>query len=82
MGEVDAMCDLLLEEDLPTSYVTPGPNLPTLPDFITHPRSMVGSDALLIGDYPSPAPTERSQQYSPSTYVPKAALFSKRRYER
>jgi len=53
-GEVDAMCDLLLDEDLQTSYVTPGPNLPTLPDFITHPRSMVGTDALLIGDYPSP----------------------------
>ena len=53
-GEVDAMCDLLLDEDLQTSYVTPGPNLPTLPDFITHSRSMVGTDALLIGDYPSP----------------------------
>ena len=52
--EVDAMCDLLLDEDLQTSYVTPMPNLPTLPDFITHPRSMVGTDALLLGDYPSP----------------------------
>jgi N-acyl-D-amino-acid deacylase len=54
MGEVDAMCDLLLDEDLQISYVTPGPNLPTLPDFITHPRSMVGTDGLLVGDYPSP----------------------------
>ena len=53
-GEVDAMCDLLLDEDLQTSYVTPGPNLPTLPDFITHPRSMVGTDALLLGAFPSP----------------------------
>ena len=53
-AEVDAICDLLLDEDLQTSYVTPGPNLPTLPDFITHPRSMVGTDGLLIGDYPSP----------------------------
>ena len=52
--EVDAMCDLLLDEDLQTSYVSPGPNLPTLPDFITHPRSMVDTDGLLIGDYPSP----------------------------
>ncbi len=52
------MCDLLLDEDLQTSYVSPGPNLPTLPDFITHPRTMVGTDGLLngplIGDYPSP----------------------------
>ena len=51
---VDALCDLLLEEDLQTSYVSPGPNAATLPDFITHPYSMVGTDALLIGDYPSP----------------------------
>ena len=53
-GEVDAMCDLLLDEDLQTSYVTPGPNLPTLPDFVTHPMAMVGTDALLLGDFPSP----------------------------
>ena len=53
-GEVDAMCDLLLDEDLQTSYVAPGPDMARLPDFITHPLSMVGTDALLIGDYPSP----------------------------
>ena len=52
--EVNALCDLLLEEDLQTSYVTPGPNGATLPDFVTHPLSMVGTDALLIGEYPSP----------------------------
>ena len=53
-GEVDALCDLLLEEDLQTSYVTIGPNGNTLPDFVTHPLSMVGSDAVLLGDFPSP----------------------------
>jgi len=53
-GEVDTLCDLLLEEDLQTSYITPGPNLTTLPDFMTHPLTMVGTDALLVGDYPSP----------------------------
>ena len=53
-GEVDAMCDLLLDEDLQISYVAPGPDLQALPNFVTHPRSMVGTDALLIGDYPSP----------------------------
>ena len=52
--EVDAMCDILLDEDLQTSYVTPGPNAATLPDFLTHPLSMVGTDAVLLGDYPSP----------------------------
>jgi len=54
MGEVDALCDILLDEDLQTSYVTPGPNLTTLPDFMTHPLTMIGTDGLLLGDYPSP----------------------------
>ena len=52
--EVDALCDLLLEEDLQTSYVAPGAWGPSLPDFIKHPLSMFGTDALLLGDYPSP----------------------------
>lgn len=50
----DALCDLLLEEDLGVSYVSAGANGATLPKFVSHPLSMVGSDALLIGDYPSP----------------------------
>jgi N-acyl-D-amino-acid deacylase len=51
---VDALCDLLLAEDLQVSYVSAGANGATLPKFVSHPLSMVGSDALLIGDYPSP----------------------------
>ena len=51
---VDAVCDLLLDEDLQTSYVSIGPNGATLPEFVKHPLSMVGTDGLLIGDYPSP----------------------------
>jgi N-acyl-D-amino-acid deacylase len=51
---VDALCDLLLAEDLPVSHVSAGANGVTLPKFVSHPLSMVGSDALLIGDYPSP----------------------------
>ncbi|MBA2446719.1 MAG: D-aminoacylase [Chloroflexi bacterium] len=51
---VDAMCDLLLDEDLQTSFVTAGGNGNTLPKFVAHPLSMVGSDAVLLGDYPSP----------------------------
>ncbi len=56
MGQdpVDAICDLLLAEDLQVSYVSAGGNGATLPHFVSHPLSMVGSDALLIGDYPSP----------------------------
>jgi N-acyl-D-amino-acid deacylase len=51
---VDALCDLLLDEDLQVSYVSAGGNASTLPKFIAHPLSMVGSDAVLIGDFPSP----------------------------
>ena len=51
---VDALCDLLIEEDLQTCYVAEGLNLKTLPAFVTHPLSMVGSDAVLLGDFPSP----------------------------
>ena len=51
---VDALCDLLIEEDLQTCYVAEGLNAKTLPAFVTHPLSMVGSDAVLLGDFPSP----------------------------
>src|SRR6266511_4063637 len=51
---VDALCDLLLDEDLQVSYVSAGGNGNTLPKFVAHPLSMVGSDAVLIGDFPSP----------------------------
>ena len=51
---VDTLCDLLIEEDLQTCYVAEGLNQKTLPAFVTHPLSMVGSDAVLLGDFPSP----------------------------
>ena len=51
---VDAICDLLLKEDQQVSYVSAGANTATLPKFVGHPLYMVGSDAVLIGDYPSP----------------------------
>ncbi len=51
---VEAICDLLLAEDLRLSFVSASANGATLPKFVSHPLSMVGSDALLIGEYPSP----------------------------
>jgi N-acyl-D-amino-acid deacylase len=51
---VDALCDLLVEEDLQTSYTALSGDAGTLPKFLAHPLSMVGSDAVLIGEYPSP----------------------------
>lgn len=51
---IDTICDILLEEDLQTCYVALGSNGSTIPKFINHPLSMVGSDAVLLGDFPSP----------------------------
>ena len=51
---LDAMCDLLLEEDLQVCYIMAGTNGMTLPKFINHPLSMIGSDGVLLGDFPSP----------------------------
>jgi N-acyl-D-amino-acid deacylase len=51
---VDALCELLLAEDLQVCVVAGTANPNTLPKFISHPLSMVGSDALLLGDFPSP----------------------------
>ena len=51
---VDAVCDLLVDEDLQTSFVSAGANALTLHKFVKHPLSMVGTDALLLGDFPSP----------------------------
>jgi N-acyl-D-amino-acid deacylase len=51
---VDALCDLLVEEDLQTSYTALSGDGPSLPRFLAHPLSMVGSDAVLVGEFPSP----------------------------
>ena len=51
---LDAFFDLLLEEDLGVCSVGVGTNAQTLPTFVSHPCGMVGSDAILLGEYPSP----------------------------
>jgi N-acyl-D-amino-acid deacylase len=51
---VDAICDLLLAEDLRVAQVTSGPWSETLPHFIRHPVGMVGTDSTFLGAKPSP----------------------------
>ncbi len=51
---VDAICDLLLAEDLRVNQVTPGPWAETLHHFVVHPAGMVGTDSTFIGEKPSP----------------------------
>ena len=51
---VDTMSELLIEESLGVSFVGELIDQGTLPDFMVHPLYMVGSDAVMIGDFPSP----------------------------
>ncbi len=51
---VDAICDLLLSEDLGVSQVTSGPWSKTLPLFVAHPVGMVGTDSTFLGEKPAP----------------------------
>jgi N-acyl-D-amino-acid deacylase len=51
---VDALCDLLLEEDLDLVMIGTGGNPVNVREFLKHPNTMLGSDALLIGDAVSP----------------------------
>ena len=49
---IEALFDLLLDEDLQVSFHAQGIDAETLPLFVQHPLQMVGSDALLLGDFP------------------------------
>jgi len=51
---VDAICDLLLAEDLRPNQVTSGPTTDSLPPFLAHPLSMVASDSTFVAEKPSP----------------------------
>ena len=51
---VDAMCDMLVAEDLRINEVAPGPGEDSLGPFLAHPLSMVGTDSTFISDRPSP----------------------------
>lgn len=51
---IDALCDLLLEEDLNLVQIGTNGNPVNVREFIKHPDTMMGSDALLIGDAVSP----------------------------
>ncbi|HET7685302.1 MAG TPA: amidohydrolase family protein [Candidatus Limnocylindria bacterium] len=51
---VDAICDLLLAENLGVAQVTSGPWTDGLRRFLAHPGAMVGTDSTFLGDKPSP----------------------------
>ena len=51
---VDAICDLLLTENLGVTQVTSGPWTDGLRRFLAHPGAMIGTDSTFFGDKPSP----------------------------
>ena len=54
LDAVDAMCDLLISENLGVAQVTSGPWSETFPHFVRHSVGMVGTDSTFLGDKPSP----------------------------
>jgi N-acyl-D-amino-acid deacylase len=54
LDPVDAICDLLLAEDLRINQVTPGPHRAGIPPFLIHEQATIGSDGVLIGAKPAP----------------------------
>ena len=51
---VDAICDLLIEEDLEVAFVARTGNPENIRTILRHPAQMVGSDGLLTGGHPNP----------------------------
>jgi N-acyl-D-amino-acid deacylase len=51
---VDALCDLLLDEQLRPNEVTPGPHTDGIRRFLRHPIGMIGTDSTFVGEKPSP----------------------------
>jgi N-acyl-D-amino-acid deacylase len=51
---VDALCDLLLAENLRPNEVTPGPHTDGIRRFLRHPGWMLGTDSTFVGDRPAP----------------------------
>ena len=51
---VDAICDLLIEENLEVAFVARTGNADNIRTIVRHPAQMVGSDGLMTGDMPNP----------------------------
>jgi len=51
---VDAVCDLLIEENLEVAFVARTGNPDNIRTILRHPAQMVGSDGLLTGGMPNP----------------------------
>ena len=72
---VDAVCDLLLEENLQVAFVARTGNLENIREIAAHPAQMIGTDAILTGGRPNPR-TYGTYPYVLAQFVRGEALFS------
>ncbi len=72
---VDAICDLLLEENLEVAFVARTGNEANIRTIARHPAQMVGSDGLLTGGQPNPR-TYGTFPYVLGQFVREEELFS------
>ena len=72
---VDAVCDLLLEEELQVAFVARTGNLENIREIATHSAQMIGTDAILTGGRPNPR-TYGTYPYVLAQFVRGEGLFS------
>ena len=72
---VDAVCDLLREEDLQVAFVARTGNLENIRELASHPAQMIGTDAILTGGRPNPR-TYGTYPYVLAQFVRGEGLFS------
>ena len=72
---VDAVCDLLLEENLQVAFVARTGNLENIREIASHPAQMIGTDAILTGGRPNPR-TYGTYPYVLAQFVRGEGLFS------
>ena len=72
---VDAVCDLLLEEQLQVAFVARTGNLENIREIAAHPAQMIGTDAILTGGRPNPR-TYGTYPYVLAQFVRGEGLFS------
>ena len=72
---VDAVCDLLLEEQLQVAFVARTGNLENIREIASHPAQMIGTDAIMTGGRPNPR-TYGTYPYVLAQFVRGESLFS------
>ena len=72
---VDAVCDLLLEENLQVAFVARTGNLENIREIAAHPAQMIGTDAILTGGRPNPR-TYGTYPYVLAQFVRGEGLFT------